>query len=38
VVAMWGLLLADFQLTRNVYLLASVTSVLAEVPFLLRTL
>jgi len=38
VVLMWGGLLADFGLTSEVYLLATVTSVLAEVPFLLRTL
>jgi hypothetical protein len=38
VVLLWGCLLADFPLTRDVYLMASVMSILAEAPFLLRTL
>ena len=38
VVALWACLLADFHLTREVYLTASVMSILAEVPFLLRAL
>jgi hypothetical protein len=38
VVLLWPCLLADFRLTREIYLMASALSILAEAPFLLRSL
>jgi hypothetical protein len=38
VIALWGAFVADYPLTRDVYFTAAMLHVLAEVPFLLRTL
>jgi hypothetical protein len=38
VLVLWGGFLADYQLTRDLYLTVAIVHILAEAPFLLRTL